>query len=264
MRKVLLSITIVGILGSLVSCGVIRRDRLHPEWEMAFDSLGVKGGIIIYDQTNKEMHVFNPGRMDSAFMPASTFKIPNSLISLQTKAVADTSEIIKWDSVERFVPAWNQDLNMARALPISALWFYQECARRVGKDSMRHYLDLFNYGNRDTTDIDMFWLNNKLKITAREQIAFLEKLYGEQLPFRPEDMKAVKKLLLLEKGENYKLRGKTGWGTERKPDIGWLVGWLEHEDDVYFYACNLDIIENEDRYARKRVVRNIFKDWGLM
>ncbi|MEO0895093.1 MAG: class D beta-lactamase [Bacteroidota bacterium] len=264
MRLPILFVIAICLLSTFFSCSVIRRDSLHPEWQAEFDSLGVRGGIIVFDESGKEMHIHNPGRMDSAFMPASTFKIPNSLIALQTGAVKDTSEIVKWDSVVRFFPPWNQDHNMASALPVSAVWFYQEMARRIGRDSMKHYLDLIRYGNRDTTDIDMFWLNNSLQITAREQIYFLEKVYHEQLPFKKEHIRAVKKLLFLEKGDDYVLRGKTGWGTEVDPDIGWLVGWLEKGEDIYYFACNIDIIDDKDVSARKKIVRRILGRMGLM
>lgn len=252
------------MLMSLFSCQVIRRDVLHPEWKAQFDSLGVHGGIVIFDEGAKVMHVYNPGRIDSAFMPASTFKIPNSLIALQTGAVADIHEVIPWDSVDRGFEAWNKDHNMATALPVSALWFYQEVARRIGAPTMRAYLDTLRYGNRDTTDIDMFWLNNSMKITPREQVSFLEKVYHGRVPFDQEYIDTVKRLLILEKNEAYTLMGKTGWGTLRDPDVGWLVGWLEKGENVYHYAANIDIHKNEDRYARRKVVEHIFKELGVI
>ncbi|MCI4667127.1 MAG: class D beta-lactamase [Bacteroidia bacterium] len=264
MRKTFGFIVLGFMLTSLFSCSVVRRDKLHPEWKAQFDSLGVHGGIVIFDEGKRTMHVYNPGRIDSAFLPASTFKIPNSLISLQVGAVADTSEVVPWDSVDRVFKAWNRDHNMASALPVSALWFYQEMARRVGAETMRSYLDTLRYGNRDTTDIDMFWLNNTLKITPREQITFLEKVYHERVPFEKRHIDAVKKMLILKKTDSYTLMGKTGWGDIVEPNIGWLVGWLETKENVYHYALNIDIVDSKDRYARRKIVDNVFKEMGVI
>lgn len=264
MRGFLFILVLGLLLAALDSCQALRRDVLHPEWKAQFDSLDIRGGMVIFDEAGATMHVYNPGRVDSAFLPASTFKIPNSLIALQTGAVADTSEIIPWDSVERSIEVWNKDHNMASALPTSTVWFYQELARRIGKENMRNYLDTLRYGNRDTSDIDMFWLNNSLKITPREQIVFLERFYHNRLPFEQRHIDAVKKLLILEKKEGYVLRGKTGWGTSVDPDIGWLVGYLEKGEKVYYYAANIDIINPKDIEARKTIVKNIFKEMGVI
>lgn len=46
--------------------------------------------------------------------------------------------------------------------------------------------------------------------------------------------------------------------------IGWLVGYLEREDDVYFFATNIDIEANEDAAARLPITRDILRNLGLI
>ena len=84
--------------------------------------------------------------MELGFLPASTFKVFNSLVALQTGAVADEHTIILWDSVERR-PEWNVDMDMATAIERSCVPWYQEVARRAGAERMQHWLDTVHYGN---------------------------------------------------------------------------------------------------------------------
>ncbi|MEL6134221.1 MAG: class D beta-lactamase [Bacteroidota bacterium] len=265
MRTLSLIFLLIGGI-ALFSCNAIRRDIDHPEWQAVFDTLDVKGSIIIQNYTDEEVHVYNPDRIDRAFSPASTFKIPHSLIALQTGAVKDTSEVIPWDSVTRSIANWNHDHTMHTALPQSVVWFYQETARRIGQDSLRAYMDMFRYGNRDTSGrVDLFWLRGGLRITSREQIEFLRKLYFELLPVDVANQKIVKDLLLLEEGPDYTLYGKTGWDTSKeKRHRGWIVGWVEKGEKVYFYATHIDIKEPSDAVKRLQVTRKVMEELGIM
>ena len=167
--------------------------------------------------------VHNPTRADQEFLPASTFKIPNSLIALETGVIADEREVLKWDGQKRSVPEWNKDHDMRSAIAVSAVWFYQELARRVGAKRMQEWIDRIGYGNRDLSGgIDQFWLTGGLRITARQQIEFLRRLYADELPFSARTRRIVKDILVLERTAEYVLRGKTGLAGAR-PAGGWLV-----------------------------------------
>ena len=50
--------------------------------------------------------------------------------------------------------------------------YYQEVARRIGKDTMQFWLDSLKLWNqkRSQTAIDTFWLDNSLKITPDEEL----------------------------------------------------------------------------------------------
>ena len=236
------------------------------DFERHFQELEVEGSIAIYDLKSDRLYQHNPQRNTTQFIPASTFKILNSLISLETGAIADEISVLTWDGIERFIPSWNRDLNMREAIKISAVWFYQVLARRVGYESMQNWVSRSHYGNQNignADDIDQFWLTGELRITPQEQIQFLRSLYNNDLPFSERALSIVKDIIIIEKTPDYTLRAKTGWGKQATADIGWYVGYLEHSDNVYFFATNIDIQDPTDARARIEVTRRCLGDLGL-
>lgn len=159
---------------------ITRKDDL----KQYFDSNGVTGCFGLFDNAHGQFTIYNLTRYrDSAYLPASTFKIVNSLIGLQTGRINNEKMIIKWDGVVRR-PEWNKDLSMEEAFAVSAVPYYQEVARRIGKDTMQQWLDSLHYGTQKITGrIDTFWLDNSLKIKPDEQLGLVKRLYFEQLPF---------------------------------------------------------------------------------
>lgn len=233
----------------------------RPDFSKYFQQAGVKGTILIYDLKKSRYLVYNAKRANTGYIPASTFKIFNSLVALETGVVKDENEVIKWDGVKREIPEWNQDHTMKSAIKVSAVWFYQELARRIGEKRMQRYINLTNYGNRDIGGgIDKFWLEGDLRITPKEQIDFLVKLHNNNLPFSPRAIAIVKNIITTEKTDNYVLRGKTGW----KGKVGWYVGYLESGGNTYFFATELDIAAPKDTKARIEITRSILKDMGML
>lgn len=206
-----------------------------------FEAQGVEGAFILYD-SNEDTYVrYNAERCAERFMPASTFKVLNALIALEMGTIADENEVIEWDGVDRGYAAWNQDHNLRTAMAHSAVWFYQELARRAGRERMQHYVDAVGYGNQDISgQIDSFWLEGELRISPEEQIQFLRRLYEGDLPFSDGTMRVVREVIVLEETEEYALSGKTGWASRIEPQIGWFVGYLERDGNVYFFATNVE------------------------
>lgn len=233
----------------------------RPDFSKYFQKVGVKGTFLLYDIKQNKYLVYNPQRADSPFVPASTYKIFNSLVALETGVVRDENEVSKWDGVKRDFPQWNRDQTMRTAIKDSVVWFYQELARRIGQQRMQHYINLANYGNRDISGgIDRFWLDGGLRITPKEQIDFLVKLQQNKLPFSQRSIALVKDIIINEKTSDYVLRGKTGW----EKQVGWYVGYLERGSNVYFFAINMDVAKPEDAKARISITKSILQDLGLM
>ncbi|WP_446870187.1 class D beta-lactamase [Phormidesmis sp. 146-12] len=235
-----------------------------------FQELGVEGSIVIYDSKSDRVFQHNPQRNTTAFLPASTFKILNSLIALETGVISDELAILTWDGVSRKIPAWNRDLNMREAIKLSAIWFYQVLARRVGHDRMQQWVSKVGYGNQkigNSDDIDQFWLQGKLRITPQEQIQFLRRLYKNDLPFSKRSLSIVKDIMIMEKTPDYTITGKTGWvgvADDVMPKIGWYVGYLEKGENVYFFATNISIQNERDPAARLELTRRCFKDLAVL
>jgi len=84
-----------------------------------------------------------------SILPLQHLKYFNSLAALETKVATDSSFVIKWDSTEWYFPKWNQDQSLRTAFMYSAVWYYQELARRIGKDRMKKFIEKEKYGNMD-------------------------------------------------------------------------------------------------------------------
>ncbi|AFY93587.1 class D beta-lactamase [Chamaesiphon minutus] len=235
-----------------------------------FRDLGVKGSILIYDSNNNLVLQHNPQRNKTAFPAASTFKILNSLISLETKVITNEIAVLTWDGIQRELPGWNRDLNMREAFKISAVWFYQVLARRVGYERMQQWVTQIKYGNQNIgrkEDIDRFWLNGLLKITPQQQIQFLRRLYNNDLPFSEQSLSIVKDIMINERTPQYTIGGKTGWygfGSKVTQNIGWYIGYLEKGNKTYFFATNIDIRNEKDPALRMELTRRCFKDMAVL
>jgi beta-lactamase class D len=237
-----------------------------PDLGKAFRDLQVEGAIVIYDKNNKRFYEHNPSRNTTAFHPASTFKILNALISLETGVVRDDVSILTWDGITRDIPVWNRDTNLRQAFKDSTVWFYQVLARKNGHQQMQKFVTAANYGNRQigTPDrIDKFWLEGPLKITPKQQIEFLQRLEQNNLPFSKRAIDLVKDIMVIEKTPDYTLRGKTGWDRSVKPNGGWIVGYLERKSNVYFYATNTLMPSEKDAPKRLEITRRSFQALGL-
>src|SRR5687768_11067404 len=143
----------------------------------------------------------NESRADIRYPPCSTFKIPNTLISLETKVAPDTALPIAYDPQrdgEQHGP-WSRDQDLASAFRNSAAWYYREIARRVGAERMRERVNRFDYGNKAITPaVDRFWLGGDLAISAKEQVAFLQRMNGGLLGVSHRSLDTLKELALLE------------------------------------------------------------------
>lgn len=250
----------------LTSCSV-NKAKIDKELEKYFEARGVDGTFAMLDNTEGGVTVYNMKYDTMRFLPASTFKIVNSLIGLETGKITSDSMEIRWDGVRRPVKEWNQTMNMVDAFKASNVPYYQEVARRIGLDTMKRWIDTLSYGNMVVTEpIDSFWLNNTLKVSPDEQLGLVKKLYFDQLPFRKSVHLAVKNAMLQEDNTAYKLSYKTGWGfDENNNHVGWVVGWIEENRHVYFFVT-LVLSDKEDLDMpgiRMGITRDILKHYGF-
>ncbi len=261
------------LIAFLQSCSPnnVKQDKSLKKY---FDDNKVEGCFALMDNASGKFTVHNLGRYrDSSYLPASTFKILNSLIGLQTGKISSDSMVIKWDGVERRVADWNKDLNMYEAFRVSSVYYYQEVARRIGKDTMQIWLDSLKYGAKTdtgkvviTSAIDSFWLDNSLKITPDQQLGLVKRLYFDQLPFFKSYQEMVKRAMLFENNSNYRLGYKTGWGFKENGNaIGWVVGWVEENNHPYFFVLNIESPDKDfDMWTiRMKMLKDILKHLGF-
>jgi beta-lactamase class D len=208
------------------------------------------GAFVLYDLKRDRYVRHDEARCRERFSPFSTFKIPNSLIGLDSGVIPDAEFRIKWD--EKKYPAhdrdtlpfsaWWQDQTLRTALKRSVVWYYRELALRVGEKKMKEYVQKLHYGNEDASGpVNNFWLNSSLKISADEQVDFLRRFYREELPVSKRAVSIVKEIMTLEETPDYKLSGKTGGGPLGEGRyLGWFVGYLETKENTYFFATEIE------------------------
>jgi beta-lactamase class D len=271
-KNIILLITYCFVFVTFFSCSV-NKAKTDNSLKTYFDENKVDGCFALLNNIDGKITVYNLALDTQRFSPASTFKIVNSLIGLQTGRIVNDTMKIKWDGKVRMFPngdtatAWNRDIGMTEAFKVSSVPYYQEVARRIGKDTMQLWIDSIGYGNKNISGpIDSFWLNNTLKISPDEQLGLVKRLYFEQLPFRKSVHEMVKNAMLQEDNTAYKLSYKTGWGLdEQKNNIGWQLGWIEENNHVYFFVTfikggpgNIDM-----KTIGKNITTGILKQLGF-
>jgi beta-lactamase class D len=265
MMKALLLTTALPIL---ISCSTGPENRKNTENVIAgsavfssdlqniIDSANVTGAVLVYDPQSNTSWSNDFERCDSGFLPASTFKIPNSIIALETGVVENDSTLFKWNGEKRRLAAWEQDLTFRNAFRVSCVPCFQEIARKIGPVRMNEYLKKLNYGNMkaDSSNIDVFWLEGESRISMNQQMNFITRFYNKELPITERTRDILKRMMILENNEKYIFSGKTGWSIRNGNNNGWFVGYLETKGSVYFVVTNIEPREafNMDLFPKIR------------
>jgi beta-lactamase class D len=210
-----------------------------------FAAEGVVGTMAVFEPASERSTLIDAARAATRFTPASTFKIANSLIALETGVVADENEIIPYGGKPQWMKTWEKDMSMREAIALSAVPHYQELARRIGISRYRDWLARLDYGNRDPgAVVDRFWLDGPLAISAIEQARFVARLAAGTLPASPRAQAIVRDILKLESRDGRTLFAKTGWKTGDRP-IGWWTGWVDQGGAITAFSLNIDMAKIE-------------------
>ena len=229
-----------------------------PEVGALFKRAGVTGTFVLYDVDAGRFVGHNQARSKVRFIPASTFKIPNSLIGLAVEAVGGVDEILPYGGKPQSFAVWEKDMGLREAITLSNVPIYQELARRIGLERMRENVLKLGYGNGNIgATVDTFWLEGPLKISAIEQAQFLVRLAQGQLPLHADVQASVREIVLLEQGDSWRLYGKTGWENAPDSGIGWWVGWVKKDDHVYAFALNIDVQKATDASKRIEIIKGV-------
>lgn len=229
-----------------------------------FADHGISGAFVLLDAVAGEYDVVNASFAAPRRIPASTFKIVNSLIALETGAVRDAEEIIPYGGGRTPVAAWAQNMSMREAIAISNVPVYQELARRIGLETYRQWLRDLGYGNADSgTDVETFWLKGPLQISPAEQTQLLARLAQGQLPFSPRNQAMVRDILLVEEEDGRQVFAKSGWTTAPDPGIGWYVGWVEDAERLHAFALVMEVRDSRDADLRQELAFGFLRAFGV-
>jgi beta-lactamase class D len=244
------------------------RSEIREQLARHFADAGTAGTFVGYKVDDYLVIASDKDRSGKAKLPASTFKIPNSVIALETGVVVDPDkDLFKWDGTTRIIEAWNRDHTMRSAIAASAVPVYQEIARRIGAERMQKYLDLFDYGNRNIGGgIDQFWLTGDLRIDPVQQVDFVDRLRRGALPVSKRSQELTCDILPVTKVGESIIRAKSGLlGAEiGKPSLGWMVGWAEKADARTVFALNLDVREQRHIADRMKLSQACLADIGAI
>lgn len=240
-----------------------------PSLAKVFADRDVRGAIVISSLDGNQGFIHNDARAQQRFPCASTFKILNTLIALEEQVVQGKDDRLKWDGQIHDFPDWNQDQTLESAFKVSCVWCYQDFARAIGAETYRRYLAASAYGElHEPFDETAFWLDGSLKISAVEQVRFLQKMHRRELPFSPHAYATLREIMLVEdrveERPGYRLWAKTGWAISADPSIGWYVGYVETPNNVWFFATNIDIRDQDDLSLRQKLTREALAAKGVI
>lgn len=234
-----------------------------------FEAERVTGTIALFDTQDGVLGCSDLRRCGEAVVPASTFKIAHSMVALETGVVDGPDTLLPWDGKRYSVDGWNQDLKFRDAFRLSCVPCYMAIARKVGQQREQEWAEKLDYGNHDTSGgVDKFWLWGGMRISPLQQIDFLRRFDGNQLPISERTADIVRDIMTLDVTESYVLRGKTG-GTappEEPRELGWFVGWLELGSRRVFFATLLDghAADVDLMGARRRLTERVLRARGLL
>lgn len=236
---------------------------IHSEaFATILQDVGLRGSILLFDANIGQSYSNDFAWADSGFLPASTFKIPNSMIALETGVVDDATTMFYWDGEPRGMETWEADLTFEQAFKRSCVPCYQEIARGIGVGRMREYLDKFDYGDMDvdSSNLDMFWLQGDSRISQVEQIDFLRRINSRKIPMSDSTFATLNTLMLMEKTDQYKLYGKTGWSISGESNNGWFVGFVTKSDHTWYFATNVIPGDDFDMSLFARIRTQVTKE----
>ncbi|ANE53588.1 penicillin-binding transpeptidase domain-containing protein [Flavisolibacter tropicus] len=247
---------------------------VRTDFQHYFTNCKVEGSVIVYDNQRKIWLASDAAAVRSATLPASTFKIANLLIALETGVIKDENEIVKWpgktDTVKYgYRPDIYHDMSVKEAFEVSAGWVYVELAKRIGKENYKKYLAAYQYGNQTLTQPDAdFWNFGAFGISPLNQINFLRALYEGRLPASKRNMDIVKRVMIVEQDNGYTISAKTGWTRDNDMNTGWWVGYVESPKGVYFFATRLlqDRKFNQSNFGscRKEITKAVLRALDIL
>lgn len=220
--------------------------QVVPALNSYFEAYGVQGSVALYDYRRGILITNDSVDIKRMNYPASTFKILNLLIALETGVIRNVDQIIPWmgniPDTSRYGlrPSIYHDMTVKEAFTLSAGWVFAHLAKSISKEQYQYYLNACAYGNRAyaADDVD-FWNFGPLQISPLNQVQFMERVYKGTLPFSKNNIAIVKSLMVTERTPDYVIYSKTGWSKQDSAELGWWTGYLEKGHQVYFFSTRI-------------------------
>lgn len=202
------------------------------------DSAGMQGTFALMENGTEQFTITDLSRYkDSGYAPLNTFFIVPTLVALDKGYINhNTSTWVSFDSTS----------------------YYQALIAKIGRTDILKTIDSLHYGKGVVSaNMDQFWMDQSLRITADEQLGFIKKLYFNELLFQKRTQEIARKMILKEDNANYRLSyilatDTTTQSTATK-NASWIVGYVEENKHPYFFVFNTNSLQ-KDSLANKNII----------
>lgn len=224
-----------------------------------FEKHNVKGTFGMFDNSRGSFTVYDLDRFKANYAPGQTFNIVSTLVALHTGKLTDDSSLVKGND------SLAESLNIYKAFRANSTTHFEALATLIGKDTMRFWVDSLKYGNkRIGNDLQHFWMNDSLQISADEQLGLIKRLYFKQHPFRASVQESLKKMLIVQNNAQFQTAYQLGLVALKGKQLGWVVGWVEENRHVYPFVINFDAGSGDDTNAiGKKLMDDILAHIGF-
>ncbi len=181
------------------------------------DSAGVVGSFALLENGTGKFTIANLSHYkDTASSPLSSFFILPTLIALDKGII---------------------NHNQATWVSMDSTAYYQNIITQIGRQEILKNIDSIHYGKGVVSaNLNEFWKDGSLKITADEQLGFIKKLFFKDLPFQKRSQEIFKKMMIKEENSNYTLSYLPA--TDSLTNNTWVLGYEEENTHIYFFVLH--------------------------
>lgn len=223
------------------------------------------GCFVLYDAAKDTWQIYRQEYAQTRIPPVSTIKIYSALSALESGLISPGQSLLAWKGQRFAYPQWNADQTLNSAMQHSVTWYFQELDCMSGRAAIQAFLRKIDYGNRKVGgDLSAYWADASLLISPIEQVELLRKFYNNQFGFSQANIDAVKNAIRLSSTGQSVLYGKTGTGEANGRNIlGWFVGFIEKEGNLYFFATHIQQEENASGSVAADLTLSILSGLGI-
>lgn len=233
---------------------------IEEDWSDAFN--GLNGTAVIYDASDRQYSIYNRDLAMTRSSPCSTFKIISSLIALENGIIEPEDSTRTWSGEVFWNEDWNRDIDFREAFRTSCVWYYRQVIDDIGPEMMQEELDKLQYGNCDISDwegrlntnndnraLTGFWIESSLKISPKEQVEVMERIFESDSEYSEETQNELKQVMLVpEQGSgDISIYGKTGMGKADGIVVdAWFTGFAESTAGNIYFCVRLGRTDGMD------------------
>lgn len=234
-------------------------------WEEYFE--GINGAAVVYSPSENRYQIYNPELADTQRSPCSTFKIVSSLIALENGLLVPDASTRAWSGEAFWNENWNKDINFEDAFRTSCVWYYREIINEIGSEVMQEELNRLCYGNCDISDwegrlntnnnnraLTGFWIESSLKISPKEQVEVMERIFGEDSSYPQKIQNHLKQVMLVSEQDSVDMfiYGKTGLGKAHGIVVdAWFTGFADTVNGRKYFCIYLGETDGKDVSSTK-------------